>query len=64
MGLTDGVESTSGAPLGHRSLTGRQDDMDRVRNDDIRDAATGEEPAILEEIEVEDLAVDGICGVY
>ena len=23
-----------------------------------------EEPAILEEIEVEDLAVDGICGVY
>ncbi len=22
------------------------------------------EPAILEEIEVEDLAVDGICGVY
>lgn len=23
-----------------------------------------EEPQILEEIEVEDLAVDGICGVY
>ena len=23
-----------------------------------------QEPAILEEIEVEDLAVDGICGVY
>ena len=23
-----------------------------------------EEPEILEEIEVEDLAVDGICGVY
>jgi len=23
-----------------------------------------EEPAVLEEIEVEDLAVDGICGVY
>ena len=22
------------------------------------------EPAILEEIEIEDLAVDGICGVY
>ena len=38
--------------------------MDPVRNDDIRDAAGGEEPAILEEIEVEDLAVDGICGVY
>jgi mycofactocin precursor len=25
---------------------------------------TADEPAILEEIEVEDLAVDGICGVY
>ncbi|MCZ7664560.1 MAG: variant-type mycofactocin precursor [Thermoleophilia bacterium] len=24
----------------------------------------GEEPEVLEEIEVEDLAVDGICGVY
>jgi mycofactocin precursor len=23
-----------------------------------------EAPAVLEEIEVEDLAVDGICGVY
>ena len=23
-----------------------------------------DEPAILEEIEVEELAVDGICGVY
>jgi mycofactocin precursor len=26
--------------------------------------ARADEPAILEEIEVEDLAVDGICGVY
>lgn len=26
--------------------------------------ASGEEPVVLEEIEVEDLAVDGICGVY
>jgi mycofactocin precursor len=25
---------------------------------------SADEPAILEEIEVEDLAVDGICGVY
>ncbi len=23
-----------------------------------------DEPAVLDEIEVEDLAVDGICGVY
>ncbi len=26
--------------------------------------AAADEPAILEEIEIEDLAVDGICGVY
>jgi mycofactocin precursor len=24
----------------------------------------GEEPKILEEIQVEELAIDGICGVY
>ncbi|MHB0979908.1 MAG: variant-type mycofactocin precursor [Thermoleophilia bacterium] len=28
------------------------------------DLAAGEVPEILDEIEVEDLAVDGICGVY
>lgn len=26
--------------------------------------AEGQEPDILEEIEIEDFAVDGICGVY
>jgi len=31
---------------------------------DLGDGACGGEPAILEEIEVEELAVDGICGVY
>jgi mycofactocin precursor len=25
---------------------------------------TGERPEVLEEIEIEDLTVDGICGVY
>lgn len=28
------------------------------------DGADGQEPEVIEEIEVEDLAVDGICGVY
>jgi len=28
------------------------------------DGSTGSGPEIIEEIEVEDLAVDGICGVY
>jgi mycofactocin precursor len=31
---------------------------------EMRGGADTGEPAILEEIEVEDLAVDGICGVY
>ena len=26
--------------------------------------ATAEKPEVLEEIEIEDLTVDGICGVY
>jgi mycofactocin precursor len=38
--------------------------MDTGRNETAEGATFGEEPAILEEIEVEDLAVDGICGVY
>lgn len=32
--------------------------------DDVSGSADAEEPLILEEIEVEDLSVDGICGVY
>jgi mycofactocin precursor len=28
------------------------------------EASSADEPAVLEEIEVEELAVDGICGVY
>jgi mycofactocin precursor len=28
------------------------------------DGSSNQEPEVMEEIEVEDLAVDGICGVY
>lgn len=28
------------------------------------DGSSSQEPEVIEEIEVEDLAVDGICGVY
>jgi len=41
--------------------------MDTTCDDALANApcpACEEEPAILEEIEIEDLAVDGICGVY
>jgi mycofactocin precursor len=41
--------------------------MDIAKDDVLADnpcSDCAEEPAVLEEIEVEDLAVDGICGVY
>jgi mycofactocin precursor len=41
--------------------------MDTSEHDALENAPhgqTSDEPAILEEIEVEDLSVDGICGVY
>ncbi|MGZ8481412.1 MAG: variant-type mycofactocin precursor [Candidatus Limnocylindria bacterium] len=40
--------------------------MDASGHDAAKDGTAGQmdEPAILEEIEVEDLSVDGICGVY
>jgi mycofactocin precursor len=40
--------------------------MDTSAHDALKSdrSADADEPAILEEIEVEDLAVDGICGVY
>jgi mycofactocin precursor len=36
------------------------------KEDDLRsgDLVVGTDPEIIDEIEVEDLAVDGICGVY
>ena len=41
--------------------------MDTTHGDGMSlalEANGADEPEILEEIEVEDLAVDGICGVY
>ena len=41
--------------------------MDVSGRDALKNSTGGagsDEPAILEEIEVEDLSVDGICGVY
>jgi mycofactocin precursor len=38
--------------------------MDASTYHGVTGGADADEPAILEEIEVEDLAVDGICGVY
>jgi mycofactocin precursor len=30
----------------------------------VEDSLDCQEPAILEEIDIEELAVDGICGIY
>jgi mycofactocin precursor len=38
--------------------------MDRGQKKTTEKFDDGEGPAILEEIEIEDLFIDGICGVY
>lgn len=48
-------------------LTGSTEETVEIMSDAPGTEASSpcaEEPAILEEIEVEELAVDGICGVY
>ena len=45
----------------------RRTHLDTMRDEPLAGASapdSPDEPAVLEEIEVEDLAVDGICGVY
>lgn len=57
----------SGAGCQSEELLWMEVFMDRRHERDTTaapDTASPDEPAILEEIEVEDLAVDGICGVY
>lgn len=41
----------------------RRELMETEKNQAIEEACN-EEPRILEEIQVEELAIDGICGVY
>jgi mycofactocin precursor len=41
----------------------RREHMETEKNQAIEEAGN-EEPRILEEIQVEELAIDGICGVY
>jgi len=46
------------------SLEGRRG-MEKKLEVEVQELETcGEEPKILEEIQVEELAIDGICGVY
>jgi mycofactocin precursor len=41
----------------------RREHMETEKNQ-ASEEACNEEPRILEEIQVEELAIDGICGVY
>jgi mycofactocin precursor len=39
--------------------------MEKKFENDLEEVeVTNEEPLVLEEIQVEELAIDGICGVY
>ena len=38
--------------------------MDQKHEVDLQENEVNEEPLALEEIQVEELAIDGICGVY
>jgi mycofactocin precursor len=38
--------------------------MEKKFENEVQELECNEEPKILEEIQVEELAIDGICGVY
>jgi mycofactocin precursor len=42
----------------------RVEEREELKCKNNREEADRQEPDILEEIEIEDFAVDGICGVY
>jgi mycofactocin precursor len=41
-----------------------KDQMDKETTPTTTETPTEEEPQILEEIAIEELSIDGICGVY
>jgi mycofactocin precursor len=46
-------------------VKGKEMENERKEKDQIvEDNVDSQEPAILEEIDIEELAVDGICGIY
>jgi mycofactocin precursor len=46
-------------------LKGEEMENERKEKDQVaEDSLDCQEPAILEEIDIEELAVDGICGIY
>jgi mycofactocin precursor len=43
---------------------GNKEQKENNMEAEITEVTCSEEPRILEEIQVEELAIDGICGVY
>lgn len=38
--------------------------LDELSATDFSDLATNDEPFILEEVKIEEVGIDGMCGVY
>jgi mycofactocin precursor len=58
-----GREKTAGSPGTRLKEDQRVEDREEQKCKNMEEADR-QEPDILEEIEIEDIAVDGICGVY
>ena len=52
------------ARLAHKYLSKKEIDMEQKYEVDVQENEVSEEALVLEEIQVEELAIDGICGVY
>lgn len=50
--------------ISKRRRTVDADKVEGIREIEVAPEATTQEPEILEDICVEELAIDGICGVY
>jgi mycofactocin precursor len=47
-----------------RYIFSKESDMEKIVELEVQEIEVSEEALVLEEIQVEELAIDGICGVY
>jgi mycofactocin precursor len=53
------------ATLLYEPLTGKVEKMEKSTPETLKnESQTVEEPEVIEEIVVEELSIDGVCGVY
>ncbi len=58
------LSSPHGKKFGGDSIV-KKDEAEKNNDEQRRNVESkGEEPAILEEIDLEEFSIDGICGVY